>query len=40
MNYLSDAQRENIRVYREYYSKFAKDYEERTKRKPRKLQRQ
>jgi len=31
MGYLSRAQQENIRVYREYYSKFAKDYEERTR---------
>ena len=29
--YLSRAQQENIRVYREYYSKFAREYEERTK---------
>jgi len=29
MSRLSRAQQENIRVYREYYSKFAKDYEER-----------
>lgn len=26
-----DAQKENIRIYREYYSKFAKEYEERTR---------
>lgn len=31
MSYLSRAQQDNIRVYREYYSKFAKDYEERTR---------
>jgi len=31
MGYLSPAQQENIRVYREYYSKFAKDFEERTR---------
>ena len=31
MSYLSRAQQENIRVYREYYSKFARDYEERTR---------
>jgi len=31
MSRLSSAQLENLRVYREYYSKFAEDYEERTK---------
>jgi SAM-dependent methyltransferase len=31
MTYLSKAQQRNIRVYREYYSKFAEDYEERTR---------
>jgi len=30
MSHLSRAQQENIRVYRDYYSKFAEDYEERT----------
>lgn len=31
MSHLSRAQQENIQVYREYYSKFAKEYEERTR---------
>lgn len=31
MGYLSWAQQENIRVYKEYYSKFAREYEERTR---------
>lgn len=31
MSYLSHAQQENIRVYKEYYSKFAEDYEKRTR---------
>jgi len=31
MSHLARAQQENIRVYREYYSKFAEDYEERTR---------
>jgi SAM-dependent methyltransferase len=31
MTYLSKTQQRNIVVYREYYSKFAKDYEERTR---------
>jgi len=31
MGYLSRAQKANIRVYREYYTKYARDYEERTK---------
>jgi len=31
MSSLLHAQRENLRVYRDYYSRFAEDYEERTK---------
>jgi 2-polyprenyl-3-methyl-5-hydroxy-6-metoxy-1,4-benzoquinol methylase len=31
MGYLSRAQQENIRVYKEYYSRFAREYEERTR---------
>jgi len=37
MDHISDAQKQNIRVYREYYSKFAEDYEERTKAEAKKV---